>query len=162
MWGPPHEHGVFEMRGKPGPTYAGGCGTRGPRPVGGPGPPRALSGRAESGMEERRMRAGWARDAEAACALSLGAVRGAPGTGAGPEVHAAAERTCPLLTGRRQELPGRYLAHVWSQRHPPTWGSKGLDSPATPVVAVLRGGRAWVFRAGLGCLQGAASELPGF
>lgn len=64
--------------------------------------------------------------------------------------------------GKRQELPGPCLAHVSSQRHPPTWGGKGLDSPATPVVAVLGGGRAWVFRAGLGCLQGAASDLPSF
>ena len=61
--------------------------------------------RAEPGMEERRTRARWAKCTGAACALRLGAMRSALGTGAGPEVLGAAEPTCPLLPGRGRSYP---------------------------------------------------------
>lgn len=150
-WGPLHGWGVRDV-GEPGPTYAGRCGTRGPRPVGGPGPPRALSGRAEPRAEERRTRGGMVSGHRSRWRLApwghAGRARNRSGA-RGPRGRRADLSAAP---GKRQELPGCCLAHVWSQRHPPTWGGKGLDSPATPVVAILGGGAARVFRAGPSCL----------
>lgn len=40
-------------------------------------------------------------------------------------------------TGKRQELPSRCRSSVWSQRHPPIKGCKGLGSLATPCSQAL-------------------------
>lgn len=66
-------------------------------------------------------------------------------------------------TGKRQELPSRCRSSVWSQRHPPIKGCKGLGSLATPCSQPLGGGgTAWVCEAGLCGLQGVATELLSF
>lgn len=111
--------------------------------------------RTEPGTEEQGTQAERVRRTGAPCALRLWAMPDALRTGEGPGSMRRRGRLSAAIRKRR-ELPGRCLEAVWSQRHPPTKGGKGLGSLATPVVAALEkwhdlGLRSWTVLPPRGC-----------